>query len=256
MNTDELCHAICKKLRPFFDENVKEAVVFHIMFHLKIGVNSHNSINVNTRKGKPILIFSFNNNLNYDINGLKTVETISLDIGHKKYLPLYNKFLKYVSNQSTDSFSLFMNSAKEMSDNLKIIQDIKILPFAKMTLREGNFKQLLMNEIVHAEITTPFETFNVYKRPKIIFDNDQLYLNPEFYFMSYGMDFSFRKKIEHDVKEIDKARYIFANTFYDLHRTQIIGGICKIYNMNPIQVNALTDDEIISNYPVLAMEHY
>lgn len=256
MNDEELCDAVIKTIKPFFKTHLKETPVFHI----KMGVNYYsgqltkNLINVNTRNGVTILSFTVQNNIRMDQT---VVNTILLNIVNRKYLPLYNKFIKYFKERSSDSFSLYMNAVKELTEPLKLIQHINLLPYAKSTLKfKEHSNSVLLNAPVHAKVTTPFETFDVVRTPKFLFENDQLYLNDEFHFISYGLDFSFCKKIEHDLVLLDKSVKFFSHQFYELHKTNIVGRLCKLYNMTAKQANALSDEELIAYYPILAIDHY
>lgn len=256
MNDDELCNAVIKAVKPFFKANLKETPVFHTIMGMNYftGQRTKNLINVNTRNGKTILSLSVKNNIKMDNT---VVNTILLDISHRQYLPLYNKFIKHFKERSTDSFLLYMNAAKEHSEPLKLIQHINVLPYAKSTLKfKEHSNSVLLNAPVHAKVTTPFETFDVVRIPKFLFENDQLYLNDEFHFISYGLDFSFCKKIEQDTELLDKSVNFFSNQFYELHKTNIVGRLCQLYNMTPQQAYALTDEELIAYYPVLAIDHY
>lgn len=256
MNDDELCQAVIKKIKPFFKAHLTETPIFHVILgsHHYTGQLTQNVIKVTNRKGFTILSLTVHNNIRFDNT---VVNTILVDITLRKYVPLYNKFLKYFKERSSDSFSLYMNAAKEKSESLKLIQDIKVLPYAKRTLKfKENSNSVLMNAPVHAKVTTPFETFDVVRIPKFLFEDDQLYLNDDFHFISYGLDFSFCKKIEKDLVLLNNAVSFFSNQFYVLHKTNIVGSLCRLYNMKADEANALTDEELIAYYPTLAMEHY
>lgn len=256
MNDEELCNAVIKKIKPFFKIHLNETPVFHSIMGVNYytGQLSKNLINVNTRKGITILSITVQNNIKMDNT---VVNTVLLDIVHRKYLPLYNKFVKYFKERSSDSFALYMNAAKEQTEPLKLIQHINVLPYAKRTLKfKENSNSVLMNAPVHAKVTTPFETFDVVRIPKFLFEDDQLYLNDDFHFISYGLDFSFCKKIEKDLVLLNNAVSFFSNQFYVLHKTNIVGSLCRLYNMKADEANALTDEELIAYYPTLAMEHY
>lgn len=254
MNDNELCQAMIAELRPFFEKNMKGSVIFHTRTGLGqyAGGRTICCIDVNTSKAKPIFRFTINNNIE---KGDYVVNNITLEIDNKKHLPLYNKFIKHCSEQSTDSFSLFMNAASYYSEELKIISNINVLPFAKRTLKFGAWKTLMMDTTLHAEVTTPFETFKVYKRAKFIFENNQFYLNDEFHFISFGMDFWFQKITEQD-SLVKMQLHTFATQFNDLHQTQILGTIIRLYNLPHTEVNAFSNEQIMSYYPVLAIEHY
>jgi hypothetical protein len=254
MNDNELCQAMIAELKPFFEKNMKGSVIFHTRTGLGqyAGGRTICCIDVNTSKAKPIFRFTINNNVQ---KGNYVVNNIALDIDNKKYLPLYNKFIKHCSEQSTDSFSLFMKAASYYSEPLKIISKINILPFAKRTLKFGSWKTLMMDKTLHAEVTTPFETFKVYKIAKFIFENNQFYLNDEFHFISFGMDFWFQKNSEQD-SLVKMQLHTFATQFNDLHQTQILGSIIRLYNLPHTEVNAFSNEQIMSYYPVLAIEHY
>jgi len=256
MNDEELCNAVIKAVKPFFKTHLKETPVFHTIIGVRnyTGQLNKNLINVNSRNGATILSFTVQNNIRMD---LTVVNSILLNIVNRKYLPLYNKFIKYFKERSTDSFSLYMNAAKEYSDSLNLIQHINVLPYTKSTLKfKEHSNSVLLNAPVHAKVTTPFETFDVVRIPKFLFENDQLYLNDEFHFISYGLDFSFCKKIEHDLVLLEKSVQFFSHQFFELHKTNIVGRLCQLYNMTPQQVYALSDEELIAYYPVLAIEHY
>lgn len=256
MNDEELCNAVIKKIKPFFKIHLNETPVFHSIMGVNYytGQLSKNLINVNTRKGITILSITVQNNIKMDNT---VVNTVLLDIVHRKYLPLYNKFVKYFKERSSDSFALYMNAAKEQTEPLKLIQHINVLPYAKSTLKfKEHSNSVLLNAPVHAKVTTPFETFDVVRIPKFLFENDQLYLNPEFHFISYGLDFSFCKKIEHDSVLLSKSVKFFSMQFYELHKTNIVGRLCQLYNMTVQQVTSLTEEELIAYYPVLAIDNY
>lgn len=254
MNDSELCKAMIAELRPFFEQNMKGSVIFHTRTELGkyIGGRTVCCVDVNTSKAKTIFSFTINNNVK---QGEQLTNSITLEIDDKKYLPLYNKFIKYCSEQSTDSFSLFMKSASEYSEELNIVSKINVLPFAKRTLRFSSWQSILLEATLHAEVTTPFETFKVYKRAKFTFENNQFYLNDDFHFISLGMDFSFQKKSENN-HVVKSDLHFFGTQFYDLHRTQILGTIIRLYNLPHTEVNAFSNEEIMTYYPVLAMERY
>ena len=254
MNDNNLCQAMIAMLRPFFEKNMKNSVIFHSKNEIIHHVNKRtaSSLDVNTIKGQSIFKFFINNNIKI---GEHITNSINLEIGNKKYLPLFNKFIKYCSEQSSDSFSLFMNIASEYSEELKVIKNINILPFAKRTLRMTSWKSIIMDESLHAEVTTPFETFKVYKRAKFIFENNQFYLNDEFHFISFGMDFTFQKKSE-NADLVKQQLHNFATQFHNLHQTQILGSIIRLYNLPHTEVNGFSNEQIMTYYPVLAIEHY
>lgn len=244
MNNNELCQSIIQAIKPFFKKELKETPIFHI----KLGGRTH-QIDVTTRTAKIIFIFK--------VECTSQADFISLDIIDKKYFPLYNKFLKYYKERSSDSFLLYMNAAKEQSDHLKLITQINVLPYAKRMLKfKDHPTSTIMSDAVHAKITTPFETFDVFRTPKFIFENNQLFLNDQFYFTSYSLDFSFCKYSESNDLLIQQYVDIFAKNFTILHHTNIIGSLCQLYGMNFQEAASFTNQEIMDYYPVLAIDHY
>jgi len=246
---NELCQSIVKAISPFFKKELRETPIFHI----KLGTRVH-QINVTTKAAKIIFVLKVESEVQMDHS---VVNKVLIDILDKKYCPLYNKFLKYYKERSSDSFSLYMTAAKEKSAHLNLITDIKVLPYAKRVLKfKDSSTSTIMTFAVHAKVTTPFETFDVFRIPKFIFENNQLLLNDQFYFTSYGLDFSFCKTIEFNEASIQKSVDTFSKNFYELHHTNIIGRLCQLYDMNFKEAETLTDKEIMDYYPVLTIDHY
>jgi hypothetical protein len=248
MNYQELSDAIILDLKPFFEKNLKESPVFKVkkMVSSLTGYWSHTVIDVNTEQGDTIFSFIVKHNIRIED---KLICAVVLNVYIEKHKPLYNKFLKYNYKRSNDSFSLFINYAKNKSDDLKIIEKISILPYSKKS-RE------VINQRIHAKITTPFEVVDVYSMPKFFFENGRLYLHDTFYFTSYGLDFSFSNVSENDDQFINQAIKSFSDNFYEFHRTNIVGEISKLYNIPYSEVDSFSYEQIRSYYPVLAIEHY
>lgn len=249
MNSNELCQSIVKAISPFFKKELKETPIFHT----KIGTRTH-QINVTTKSAKIIFVFKVDSEVQMDHS---VCNKVSLEILDKKYCPLYNKFLKYYKERSSDSFALYMDAAKKSSDHLNLITKINVLPYAKRILKfKDNPKSVIMTYAVHAKVTTPFETFDVFRIPKFIFENNQLFLNDQFYFTSYSLEFSFCKYSESNMPLIEKSIETFSKNFNELHHTNIVGRLCQLYDMHFTQAAALTPKEIMDYYPVLAIDHY
>jgi hypothetical protein len=243
MNIDDFAQLIIDNIKPMIEEHIGEQTMVHIIYNsLDYHTNSQ-TLNLNTTKGK--LIFKFL---------ISTYPTVRFDIeiGHKKYLSLYRKFVKSCDDNSSIMFPLFFNNVINTERNINLVASFDPKFSLKLEFL-SNCPHISVTASFYTKIITAFGIINVTRHPTFSWINNKFAMNNEFYFRLLNHSFDFYIHAEYSEHSVLDRSDSFALLFYMKCRTIIVKKIALLYNINVKEVGEWDDAQLIEHYPIINM---
>lgn len=213
---------------------------------------SHDKLVMVSSTGVPLLSFVLTRNRQvYN----QVFQGIVVKLHDSQHLNIYNLFINKCCKNSSNSFSLYMESLIQKTKKLKLINAIEVLPCENRKLIDDD-KFVKIDSCIHAIMTTPFETINIRKMPRFFFENDRFYLHDHFSFSSLGTPYTFCQQTENDIDYILNVVDEFSEGFYQTHYETITGKIHELYDIPISDFKTWKTKQFQEYYPVLSMERY
>ena len=253
MRTELLFQEMQNVLSLFAAEHLNYPVFFsQLMSNINPQGVSHDKLTMTSSTGISLLSFIITRNRQvYN----QAFQGIVVKLYDPKHLDIYNLFINKCCKNSSDSFSLYMESVRQKTKKLNLINSIEILPWENRKLIDDD-KFIKIDSCVHAIMTTPFETINIRKMPRFFFENNRFYLHDHFSFSSMGTPYTFCQQTEKDIDYILDVVDEFSEHFYETHYETITGKIHELYDIPISEFGRWKTKQFQEYYPILSMERY